>query len=1163
MRKSVIKVRALILFAILQFAFISLQAQKVNLNFSKQSLKSVLNSVSRRTGLSLAYSKEVVNLDESVSINVTNAELSDVMAQLLAPYNLSYEMKENKIFILKNTEAGVNNQQGDNTPGAVSVKIQGVVTDEQGQPIIGANVSVPNSNIGTITDINGTYTLVVSRGAVLKFSYIGYAEQNVTLKNQKTINIQLSEDIESLNELIVVGYGVQKKSVVTAAISRVTADDLNNAKPSRVEDALKGKVSGVQITQSSGQPGSDSKFRIRGIGTINNSEPLFIVDGMPVDGGISYLNPVDIQSVEILKDAASAAIYGARAANGVVLVTTKNGNSGKTSINYNFSYGWQNPWKKKSVLNATEYMVIMNESLLNDGVAPRYTADQVAAAGKGTDWQDETFNYNAPVQSHQVSISGGSEKAQYFLSLGYFDQEGIVGGNYGRSNYNRWSLRSNSTYTVFEEKSRIFLYKLKVGVNVGYSRSKSSGVETNSEYGSILGSALTFSPLVPVYADDVTAVEILSKYPNAVKDQKTGKVFSIPPAGFQEIANPVAMLNQPTSAVNNDDKIVGTFWGEIDILPNLKFKSSYGVDLAFWGYDAYTFPYFLATQGKTLDYSTVQSEMNRGFKWQVENTISYNKTFNDKHNVSFVLGQSAQKYSYRNLGGTDRDLLETDPLKANINSAIADPKLGRVWGGTGGYNATSLASYFGRVDYNYAERYILQASVRRDGSSNFGANNKWAVFPAFSLGWNITNEQFMVNKPDWLDAMKFRFSWGKNGNERIGGFRYTSLMDGGQNYYFGGGYVVNQGDPTKVGETVGSMQYGSSPASIPNPDVKWEESEQTDFGFETYLFRSSVTFSFDYFKKTTNGMLMEQPIPSYVGQGSPIANVGDMQNWGLEFEAGWKKTFGDLKLGVSANASYLQNKLIKLGNASGEQIYENAGASGVGSYVKGKNGEVFPYFYGFKTDGIFQTQAEVDGYVNANGEKYQSTAKAGDVRFVDFNGDGVISDADKTKIGKGMPDWTFGLTLDAEWKNFDLNMFFQGTAGNDIFDFSQRGDIPAMNRPSWILNRWHGEGTSNFLPRMTNANPNSNWRSSDLYIKDGSYIRLKSTQLGYTLPVKWTRKFSVDKLRVYVLAENLLTFTKYEGFDPEVASGGYTTIGIDRGIYPQSRTISVGANIIF
>ena len=1161
MRKELFKKRAVILFCVLCLSFGTTGfAQKISINSSQQSLKQVLESISQQAGYTLAYSKEVVNLGDNVSINMKDADLSDVMTKLLAPHNLSYEIKDKKIYITDKSSENV--KQSSNQQGKPSVQVKGKVTDLNGEPIIGVNIAIPNTSIGTISNYNGEFSLSVPKGSNLHFTYIGYSNQVINITNQNTLNVQMKEDVRSLNELVVVGYGVQKKSVVTAAISRVTAEDLNVSKPSRVEDAIKGKVSGVQITQSSGQPGSDSKVRIRGIGTVNNSDPLYIIDGMPVDGGINYLNPVDIQSVEILKDASSAAIYGARAANGVVLVTTKSGAAGKTKINYNVSYGWQNPWKKKSILNAQEYMVIMNEGLINDGGIPRYTNDQVTNAGTGTDWQDETFNYDAPVQSHQLSVSGGTEKSQYFLSLGYYDVEGIIGGNYGKSNYDRWSVRSNATHTIFENKDRNFLNKLKIGVNMGYSRDKSSSIEANSEYGSILGSALTFSPLVPVYADEATAATILAKYPNAVKDND-GKVFSIPPAGFQEIANPVAMLNQPSSNISNSDKIVSTFWGELNLLPDLKFKSSYGVDLAFWGSDQYTFPYFLATQGKSVDISTVQSEMNRGFKWQVENTLSYNKTFNEIHNFAFVLGQSAQKYTVRKLGGNRQDLLETDPLKANINSSIADRKLDRVWGGTDGYNLASLASYFARFDYNFAERYILQATVRRDGSSNFGPSNKWATFPAFSLGWNVTNEPFMKDKPQWLDALKLRFSWGKNGNERIGAFRYTSLMDGGQNYYFGGGYNVNQGDPAKVGETTGSMQYGSSPAAIPNPDVKWEESQQTDFGFEAYMLRSALTFSFDYFKKITNGMLMDQPIPAYAGQGSPIANVGDMQNWGLEFEAGWKQTIGDLKYHISANASYLQNKLIKLGNATGEQIYENAGASGVGSYVKAKNGEVFPYFYGYKTDGLFQNQAEIDAYVNDKGVKYQAAAQPGDVRFVDFNKDGVISDDDKTKIGKGMPDWTFGLTLGAEWKNFDLSIFFQGTLGNDIFDFSQRGDIPAMNRPEWILQRWHGEGTSDRIPRMTNANANSNWRSSDLYVKDGSYVRMKSTQLGYSLPASLTKKASIEKLRLFIMAENLLTFTKYDGFDPEVASGGYTTIGIDRGIYPQSRTISVGANISF
>ena len=528
---------------------------------------------------------------------------------------------------------------------AQNIQVKGtVVSGSDNEPLPGVNVVVKgNTGIGTITGLEGEFTLSVPSDAVLSITYIGFKAQDIAVKGQHNLKIVLMEDTETLDEVVVVGYGVQKKSVVTAAISRVGADELNAAKPSRVEDALKGKVSGVQITQSSGQPGSDSKVRIRGIGTVNNSDPLYIVDGMPVDGGINYLNPVDIESVEILKDAASAAIYGARAANGVVLVTTKGGKTGKTTINYDFSYGWQNPWKKKAVLDATEYMTIMNEMDVNDGNAPRYTQEQIANAGKGTDWQDETFNYDAPIQQHQVSISGGSDKVQYFLSLGYFNQEGIVGGDYGKSNYERWSLRSNSTYTVFEDNSRKFLNKLKVGVNIGYSRGTSTGIETNSEYGSILGSAIAFSPLVPVYASKEEGEAILKQYPTAVTD-KDGNVFSLPPTGYQELANPVAQLNSPSVTKNNEDKFVGSFWAELDILPGLKFKSSYGADLAFWGADGYGFEYYMGSMKKN-EKSWVQSEMNRGFKWQVENVLTYNKTFAEKHNLTVVLGQSAQKYS--------------------------------------------------------------------------------------------------------------------------------------------------------------------------------------------------------------------------------------------------------------------------------------------------------------------------------------------------------------------------------------------------------------------------------------------------------------------------------------------------------------------------------------
>ncbi|MFO8001454.1 MAG: TonB-dependent receptor [Marinilabilia sp.] len=1035
---------------------------------------------------------------------------------------------------------------------AQEVTVTGTVTSEDdGEPIPGASVVEKGTNNGTITQVDGTYTLDVEEGATLEFSFVGMetVEREV---DGTTIDVAMVEATTDLDEVVVVGYGVQKKSVVTAAISGVSSDDLERRRPSRIEDVLKGQVSGVQITKGSGQPGSHSQVKVRGVGTINDSDPLYIVDGMAVEGGIDNLNPSDIESVEVLKDAASAAVYGARAANGVVLVTTKSGQEGDPQINYDFSYGLQNPWKKRSVLDAREYMVIMNESLLNDGNDPAYTREEIADAGSGTDWQDETFNYDAPVENHQISVNGGSEKGDYFVSFGYYNEEGIVGGDYDRSNYERYSFRTKNSYEVFDA-DRLLLNNLKVGVNASYSRVLSSGIETNSEFGSILGSALAFNPLVPVYAENPE--EVLEERPTAVTDSE-GRVFSLPPSGFQEISNPVAMLNAPTNSQNNSDNIVSNFWGELNLAEGLLLRSTYGIDLSFWGNDAHEFEHFLSSQGGEQSRSHVSSGMNRGMTWQVENTLTYTKSFDDIHNLTVLLGQSAQEYKLRNLSGDDYDLLEDNPDKAVIDYATADRDDERVTGGTGGFSSENLASYFGRIDYNFDEKYMFQGTVRRDGSSRFGSRNKWAIFPSVSLGWNISNESFLEDRPEWFDHLKLRASWGLNGNESIGNFAYTSLMDGNQNYYFGSG-------------DYSSMQYGASPSRIANPNLIWEESEQIDIGLDARFLNSALVFGFDYFEKKTNGMLMEQPIPAYVGVGAPLDNAGDMENMGYEFDLSYQGAVGQFEYSIGANASYLENELIDMGNESGEQIFESAPATGVGDFVKGKNGEVFPYFYGYKVDGILQNQEEADAY----NEQYGEDAEPGDVKFLDVAGDtdedgnpipdGDLDDSDRTKIGKGMPDWTFGLNFNANWNNFDLTMSFQGTYGNDIFDYSQRGDIPTMNRPSWTLDRWTGEGTSDWIPRVTRENSNRNWRSSELYVKDGSYVRLKNFQVGYSLPSYMLEGAAIQQLRLYVSAENLMTLTDYDGFDPEIASGDYTTIGIDRGIYPQARTISVGANITF
>lgn len=1026
--------------------------------------------------------------------------------------------------------------------------VQGVVKDAAGESVIGASVLIKGSTVGTITDLDGRFTLTeVEKGTVVEISYIGYVSQSVVVKDGSLLNIILKEDTETLEEVVVVGYGVQKKSVVTASIAKVSSDDLGKSAPVRVDNALKGLASGVQVTTANGQPGSAAKIRVRGTGTINNSDPLYIVDGMPIDGGIDYLNPSDIQSIEVLKDAASGAVYGARAANGVILVTTKSGKEGKVKVSYDFSFGWQNPWREREMLDATQYATLMNEASMYADNKLMY--DDPSKLGAGTNWQKETFNYNAPVQNHQLSVSGATDKINYYLSLGYYDQQGIVGGDYGRSNYKRMTMRTNATYTLFDEtKNRNWLKKMTIGVNAAYSRIKSTSIEVNSLTGSALGNAMFLSPLLGVYAEDEDALykqyaSEIAQYGDLVRDAKTGRLLSVPGKDFNEISNPLAYLSLP-GEVGNSDKFVANFFAELQIWDNLKFKSSYGTDLAFWGKDGWTKPYYMNVNAHN-DKSKVWSEMNRGCTWQIENVLTYDKTFKS-HSFALVLGQSAKKYTGRKVGGSAFDMIAEMGDKANIDFTTGLTSDGKrdVYGGR--FDPSSLASYFGRLSYNYAERYMFQFTVRRDGSSNFGPNNKWATFPSVSLGWNVTNEPFMQKRPDWLNSIKLRLSWGKNGNENIGAFRYIANVSMGNNYVFGGGnnqVIIN----------------GSKPSGTPNPDLKWEESEQYDAGLDFGLLGNSLTFSVDYFLKRTNGMLKEMSIPSYLGESKPWGNVGSMENSGIEVDLGYRFTVGDFNVRVGGNLSYLKNKLINLGNSDGFEMKDNVHM--LGNVSRAENGEVYPFFYGYKTAGIFQNQAQIDAYVNERGEKIQPHAEPGDVIFVDMNGDGVLDDADRTKIGKGTPDWTYGINLSASWKDFDFSMLIAGAIGNDIFDATRRLDLRYVNLPAEMMGRWHGEGTSNVLPRFTWTNNNDNYRVSDLYIKDGSYMRLKNIQLGYTLPKSWTNKVFISSLRVYVAAENLLTLTGYEGFDPEISYDA--SAGIDRGIYPQARTFTLGVNLNF
>ncbi|MDD2289002.1 MAG: TonB-dependent receptor [Bacteroidales bacterium] len=1013
---------------------------------------------------------------------------------------------------------------------AQTVKVSGTVTGSDRTTLPGVYVMEENTSNAVSTDLDGYYSLDAKVGSNLLFSYIGYKTQIIPVTGAAVINVILEEDSALLEEVVVVGYGTQKKSVVTAAIAKVSSDDLKNVAPVRIDNALKGLTSGVTVTSSSGQPGASARVRVRGVGTINNSEPLYIVDGMPIGGGIDYLNPSDIQSIEVLKDAASGAVYGARAANGVILVTTKSGQKGATRVTYDFSYGFQNPWKEYDVLNATEYALLMNEGYLAQGKAPVYSDPY--ALGEGTDWQKEIFNYNAPQINHQLTISGASEKVSYYISAGYYSQDGIVGGNFNRSNYERLTIRTNTTYTLMDQSAkRNFLHKFTMGINAAYSRNTSFGITTNSEFGGPLGSALGMAPTLKVYADDPEA--LLAEHPTAVKDPRNGKPFSIVEGSiYNEMVNPLASLSLPGTK-GNSDKLVSNFWGELSIWDNLKIKSSLGIDLAFWGNDGWSPAYFLSTKN-FREYSEVWSSMNRSLVWQVENVLSYEKQFGS-HFIQALVGQSAQGNMGQNLSGGNRYLQEEDPYKANMGFATGTQEYQTASGYV--YTPHRLASLFARVSYNFAERYMLQATVRRDGSSNFGLNNLYAIFPSASVGWNFTNENFLANRPQWFSTGKLRASWGKNGNESIGQFKYTTTMASGNNYPFGNPGVVNT---------------GAKPNGFANADIRWEESTQTDIGLDLAFFSSALTFSVDWYKKKTTGMLMDIPVPAYSGDSAPTGNVGIMENSGWEFDLRYRFSLGDAHFNIGANATYLNNLLVELGNENGWQNYDS---HKIGTLTRAQNGYPFPFFYGWKTNGLFQNWAEVEAGIQPN-------AQPGDVRFVDLDNNGVINDDDRTMIGKGMPDWTFGFNLGFNWKGFDFNAFFQGVYGVDVYNVTRRTDLYYINLPSYMMNRWTGENSSDRIPRFSFESANENWRASDLWVEDGSYLRLKNIQLGYTLPSHLTRKIFIANLRVYVAGENILTFTNYSGFDPEIASGG-TSLGIDRGVYPQSKVYTLGISLTF
>jgi TonB-linked SusC/RagA family outer membrane protein len=1021
---------------------------------------------------------------------------------------------------------------------ALNAQVSGIIKDAaSGEPLPSVSIKIKGTNQGTISNFDGRFNSLAKPNSTLIFSSMGYASKEVLIDqlNQQLI-ILLEEDKKGneLEEVVVTGFGTQKKSNVTGAISSVKAKDLENMALPRVEQALQGRTSGVIVVQGSGQPGSGSVVRIRGTSSINGSDPLYVVDGVIIGGGIDFLNPNDIASIEVLKDAASGAIYGSRAANGVVIVTTKNGAGKKNmEVSVNRYSGVQNPWKKVPVLNAKEYAMIQNEMNVAAGLPAPYT--NVQNLGVGTDWQDAVFNPNAQINTTDVSISGGHSRGSYFASVSNFEQDGIVAP--GASNYKRFSARLNTVTNVNN--------RLKFGWNATYTHNESRGVSENSEFGSPLGRALNIDPLTPVYETDLNA---LSQAPYTVAGelrhnlvQGPGGYFAISPRVTSEIVNPVAAF-QNANGYGWADKFVNSTFAEFKLTDHLKIRSSIGIDLAFWGGQDFRQPYYLNATN-VLDTNSVSMNFNRGFTWIWDNSISYDWTMGD-HAFDVLAGHSAQEVNGRYLNGSKMDVPTQIAEDATIDYAR---NIESMQVGGGKWERYAIESYFTRLNYNYQDKYVATAIMRADASTRFGPNFRWGYFPSISAGWNLHNEDFWSDDSK-IQTLKIRTGYGLNGSDNAGNLEYASTISGGRAYTFGyGERIIN----------------GTSPSQISNPDLRWESVSQANLGIDATFFKN-FRATIDVFRRQTNGMKIRPTLPDYIGNEAATANVGVMLNQGVELEFGWAKTLAnELYLNFSGNVSFLQNKVVLIGNESG--FLQGAGFGPQGLQItRTTEGLPIGYIYGYQTDGVFQNQADVSAYTYIDSlgvsSLVQPDAVAGDFKFKDVNGDGVIDADDRTIIGNPTPDFTFGLTANAAYKGWDISVFLQGMAGNDIFNATRRYDLPTANMPTWALNRWTGPGTTNEYPRLTMNDVNRNYaRSSDFYVEDGSFARIKNLQLGYNFKAKFLDKLGIIKCRAYYSGNNLLTFTGYSGFDPEIGSG----VGIDRGIYPQARTHSVGINISF
>lgn len=1068
----------------------------VSLDSNKVTVGNVLSAIERQSDFYFTYNVDQIDINRSVSVNTENKSVEAILQDLFAGENIKYKI-EGKHIVLYRLESAQQNAKK---------TVTGLVKDASG-PIIGVNIVEKGTSNGTITDFDGKFTLQVAPDAVLVITYVGYLSREIKVTNQKTLTITMKEDTQTLDELVVVGYGTVKKSDLTGSVSSVKAEDITKIATNSPVAALQGRAAGVSVSLGSGSPDATASIQIRGVGTPNDSSPLYVVDGFPMSD-INHLSPNDIESIEILKDASACAIYGSRGANGVVVITTKKGKAGDLKVNVNAYYGIEHLASKPTMLNSSQYAELSNLAYKNADEAPLYSG--TANMPYNTDWYDEV-SHLGQFQNYNISMTGGGDKVQSVFSANYYKREGIIKS----TNYDRISLNQNNVI-----KATDFL-KFTTSLSLAMTNHK------RLDPTSIFLSSLIAPPDVPVI------------------DPETNYYTGIRKMRLENPAGRIARNN----GKNKRLYFVGNFSADLNLTKDLVFTSRFGIKFRN-NHDSDFVPVYYETADNSTLMNTVSRKTSRVTDWTWENMLIYHHNFKDKHDLTVMAAMSSRSYADDSYSVSKQNIpIESDEFwyfDSATENPLADGK---------GAELTML-SYLGRVNYNLLNRYLITASIRADGSSRFLKENRWGYFPSAAVAWKLSEEGFFKNwNQNWLNTVKVRAGYGEIGNENISSY-YPYLTPIAQQQYY----------------TLGQSQdriNGATPSAIGNSDAKWETSTQLNFGLDVSLFSNRLSITADYYIRKTNDILLKQQIPGISGFGSMVRNVGGMQNKGFEFTVGFKGNKGAFSYDINGNVAFVKNKVTSLGTsnalvASFPYDYSLIDLQGaLGNIIRSEVGRPYGQFYGYMTDGIFQNQAEINAYVK-DGQLIQPEAKPGDFKFKDLNNNGKIDDGDMNFLGNPIPDITYGLSFDASYKNFDLSILFQGVAGNDIYNaakyYYMRFDGKQNVRKEYLNEYWRGENTSNTQPVPTKdlTRNSRNFRNSDYYVENGSYLRLKNIQLGYNFSPRLAEGFK-PSVRIYVAAQNLFTVSGYSGFDPEVA----TDLSVDRGQYPQAQSFMIGTVINF